>query len=86
METEGNTQPPRVTVDRLRALLESSGKGWGVLIAGTHADTQFVTWGALQRNSRPQRNSTFCNDIRLPVGFRAVRGYMQGRSTERERS
>lgn len=45
METDQSNEPPRLTVDRLRALLESSGKGWGVLIAGTPEDTQFVTWG-----------------------------------------
>ena len=44
---EGPFDAPAVpiTCDAVRALVESAGKRWAVVISGTPRDTQFTTWG-----------------------------------------
>ncbi len=53
---------PRVTVNALRSLILAAGKDWGVLIAGTPEDTQFVTWG------RTPENKCYASDLSEHLG------------------
>ncbi len=53
---------PRVTVNALRTLILPAGKDWGILIAGTPENTQFVTWG------RTPENKVYASDLSEYIG------------------